>query len=86
MRKKKMNQEQYEKDLAERQRNHLERVKELAEQRQGSQTINNFFKQEFQPCAHDQCPECHGTGIKIDGTACVHMISCPCAKCNPFTW
>lgn len=34
-------------------------------------------------CLHDSCPECHGTGIKSNGGACVHFISCPCPKCSP---
>ena len=33
-------------------------------------------------CLHDGCEQCHGTGKKQDGTACVHFISCPCPKCN----
>lgn len=34
-------------------------------------------------CAHDQCQSCHGTGRKHDGSACVHMLSCRCRRCNP---
>jgi hypothetical protein len=34
-------------------------------------------------CAHDQCQSCHGTGRKRDGSACVHMLSCRCRRCNP---
>lgn len=64
------NQEQYEKDLAERKRRHLEAV------RQGSQ-------RPWQPCMHDQCTQCHGTGVKLDGSTCVHFMSCPCPKCSP---
>ena len=33
-------------------------------------------------CMHNQCPQCHGTGVRSDGQACVHMISCPCPRCN----
>jgi hypothetical protein len=40
-------------------------------------------KNEKQPCLHDACPQCHGTGKKEDGTICVHHISCPCPKCTP---
>ena len=36
-----------------------------------------------QTCLHDQCAECQGTGRKHDGSACWHMISCPCPKCSP---
>lgn len=35
-------------------------------------------------CFHDRCPECHGTGHKQNGQSCIHMISCPCIKCNPY--
>lgn len=60
--------EQYERDLAERQRRHLDSVHE---------TIGGW-----QPCLHDACPRCHGTGVTRHGP-CVHMISCPCPKCRP---
>lgn len=39
--------------------------------------------QRWEPCMHDNCQECHGTGIKLDGTSCIHDISCPCPKCTP---
>lgn len=42
-----------------------------------------YIKKEI-PCAHDRCPECHGTGRKKNGEICVHMISCRCPKCNPY--
>lgn len=63
-------QEQYERELAERQRQHLENV----------QGINSA---PWRPCMHDQCTSCHGTGVSIHGGACVHGISCPCPKCSP---
>jgi hypothetical protein len=62
--------ERYERELAERQRAHLERVS----------GINNG---QWRPCMHDSCPECHGTGIKANGGMCIHNISCPCPKCSP---
>lgn len=65
-----MDKEQYEKDLVERQRQHLQNV----------QNINNS---NWRPCMHDQCTECHGTGIKSTGGPCIHGISCPCPKCTP---
>ena len=64
-----IDQEQYEKDLRERQAAHLKRV------RNGGRP--------FQPCMHDGCSQCHGTGIRANGTICVHMLCCPCPKCNP---
>lgn len=37
-----------------------------------------------QPCLHDGCQECGGTGQKRNGTGmCIHAISCPCPKCSP---
>jgi hypothetical protein len=36
-----------------------------------------------QECLHRTCSACHGTGVKRNGTACVHMISCPCRNCSP---
>lgn len=39
------------------------------------------FDQE--PCMHDGCPKCHGTGRKKDGSLCIHHLSCPCPKCTP---
>lgn len=37
-------------------------------------------------CMHDNCPSCGGTGQRKDGRGtCVHMMSCPCRKCNPYT-
>ena len=34
-------------------------------------------------CMHEQCTSCFGTGVKEDGTACIHFISCSCPKCTP---
>lgn len=65
-----LNKEQYEQDLKERQKQHLER-------------INGNSNQNWIPCMHDQCQECHGTGIKQNGATCIHMISCGCPKCTP---
>jgi len=62
-----VNREEYERELRKRQREHLEQVNQ---------------KPDWQPCLHDQCPECHGTGIRVGGGICVHGISCPCPKCS----
>ena len=67
-----MDREEYEKDLRRRQKEHLKKV------RQGG-------NRPWRPCMHDGCPECHGTGVKLDGSACIHMISCPCPKCTPYS-
>jgi hypothetical protein len=37
----------------------------------------------WQPCLHDGCLECVGTGRKKNGEMCIHFISCPCPKCTP---
>lgn len=65
-----MDREQYEKDLKERQEKHL---REIA----GGGAP-------WSPCMHDACTECHGTGVKRFGGACIHGISCPCPKCSAF--
>jgi len=65
-----MNREEYERDLRERQRKHLESIQ------------SPFSGQQWQPCLHDQCPSCHGTGIRSNGSICVHGISCNCHKCS----
>lgn len=62
------NRDAYERDLAERQRRHLEAI---------------GAAQPWSPCMHDSCPECVGTGVRANGGACVHMISCPCPRCTP---
>lgn len=56
----------YDEDLARRQREHLARVR-------GGHS-------DWQPCLHDQCQSCHGTGINSMGGACIHAIACPCPK------
>ncbi len=61
---------QYEEDLRRRQEAHLNNV-------QGNQNAN------WRPCMHDACTECLGTGIRHDGSICIHGISCPCPKCTP---
>jgi hypothetical protein len=62
--------EQYEQELRKRQQEHLAKVRQR-------------FKENWQPCLHDSCTDCHGTGVKADGGYCIHMISCPCPKCSP---
>lgn len=42
-----------------------------------------FDRDRFERCAHDQCPECHGTGRKHGGELCIHMLVCHCPKCSP---
>lgn len=63
-------QEDYEKKLKERQRKHLESIKGY---------------RDWKPCMHDQCQDCHGTGRKVDGSSCIHMIACGCPRCTPYS-
>ncbi len=65
-----MDRESYEQELKLKQKEHLKNLQKLIEDA-------------WQPCLHDLCPECVGTGVKKDGTRCIHNISCPCPKCNP---
>ena len=67
----KINKEDYLKTLAEKQKQHLENFQSIKDA-------------DWRPCMHDTCSSCHGTGIKTDGTSCVHYISCPCKRCNPY--
>ncbi len=63
-----MDKKQYQKDLIERQRKHLE----------------HLFTDNWKPCLHDNCTECMGTFLRKDGTVCFHMLSCDCPKCSPW--
>lgn len=56
--------------------------------KQDNQKFDNY-KYEYLPdikrdssCLHNSCNSCGGTGIRKDGSMCVHMISCPCPKCS----
>lgn len=62
--------EEYEKELKQRQERHLAQV--------------NTQKIAWRPCMHDECTQCHGTGIKVTGGACIHGIACPCPKCSSY--
>lgn len=64
-----MDRKQYEEDLLRKQKEHLKNINI-------SQDLN------WQPCLHDECFECHGTGRKLNGQICVHLLSCPCPKCK----
>lgn len=67
-----MDKEAYEEELAKKQRTHLKMV-------QGNLT----YRSGWQPCLHDGCTQCCGTGIKLDGSPCIHHLACPCPKCTP---
>lgn len=70
---------EYYRKLKERQDEHYKRITDYREWG----TVKPF-KRPFQPCMHDSCIECCGTGIRIDGSLCIHMISCNCPKCTPY--
>lgn len=60
-------------ELRRRQDEHMEEVHRRMNQDQSREV----------DCLHNQCTECVGTGIRKDGTKCLHMISCPCSRCTP---
>lgn len=65
-----MNREDYEKQLQERQRQHLEKVRQNRDK-------------DFTLCAHNDCKACHGTFVKVDGSRCEHrLVFCNCGKCS----
>ena len=33
-------------------------------------------------CLHDNCTMCTFTHVKVNGEVCIHLISCPCDRCN----
>lgn len=49
----------------------------------GKEFLRKQLELNTQPCAHDGCSSCHGTGKKEDGSFCVHMLYCSCPKCSP---
>lgn len=78
--------DEYLKELKKRQEKHLEEVEKNMNPYPfvDEYPINNPDPIPFIPCLHDSCQECHGTGVKKDGSSCIHMISCPCPKCTPY--
>ena len=61
-------------DLRKRQEEHLKKVKKF-----------RWDEDSTERCAHNACSSCVGTGIRIDGSVCVHWISCRCRRCTPYT-
>ena len=43
---------------------------------------NKGPRDKTEDCLHSSCSECAGSGVKKNGGACVHMISCRCSKCG----
>lgn len=52
------------------------------EQTNSSNIFINFKNKHYDACLHGGCPECGGSGIKKDGTMCIHYITCFCSKCR----
>lgn len=77
-----MDREQYEEDLKRRQDEHLKSIK----RQQDEYSLENLKfepnQRPWQPCLHDQCQSCHGTGLKLTGEMCIHYLSCNCPKCT----
>lgn len=61
----------------------LDKEKYERELRERQEKHLKRFEKPWQPCLHDQCRSCHGTGIDKFGGTCIHMISCSCPKCSP---
>lgn len=78
-------QKHYYEELERKQKEHLKRVSDWLDKATGNNYLsNNFvFKKPWKPCMHEQCSSCHGTGIKFDGSMCVHTLYCDCPKCSP---
>ena len=52
--------------------------------KQHLENVRRFKPSHNNRCLHNECPECFGTGIKLNGFACVHMLSCGYSKCSPY--
>lgn len=61
-------------ELRRKQQEHLKRVRQAA----GFGESNDQVQ-----CLHMGCTSCWGTGVKADGSPCVHCLSCPCPRCTP---
>lgn len=70
--KKIVDRDEYYKDLDKKRQEHIQKQQEYKKKNE----------EPFQPCLHECCPDCFGTGRKVDGSSCIHMISCPCPKCT----
>lgn len=77
-----ISQEEYEKNLKKIQEEHLEIIKKF--NNPIDSIPDSVPRKPWKPCFHDGCDQCHGTFIKLDGSACVHMLHCDCPKCSPW--
>jgi hypothetical protein len=60
---------------------HLTNYSEFLTEKKNNQYVKKkpFF---LEPCLNDDCLSCFGTGVKDDGSICVHYIVCKCPKCS----
>jgi hypothetical protein len=72
--------EQYEIDLRRRQEDHMRRIRDVGTPFTYTSETNKPYMPS--PCAHDQCPSCHGTGLTLNGGSCIHSLVCSCPKCS----
>ena len=63
-------------EIIRKQQEHLRRVEKNRQKRMNAYGDGS-------DCAHLRCGQCVGTGVKENGTRCVHYISCPCIRCSP---
>lgn len=68
--------------------NRLEKEELIKMLIQANDVLSNIHSSPYlgsskQVCLHDMCSSCHGKGFKIDGSFCVHNLSCSCPKCSP---
>ena len=81
--------QQFEEDLKYKREQHLEAVKRHKSMKDSfmggirGSSITEVPNTTWKPCQHDLCSGCFGTGVKLDGTPCIHYISCTCPKCQP---
>jgi hypothetical protein len=79
--------EAYELDLSKRRAEHLARVMAFRKARSRGEPEAPAAQTpaaKWQPCKHDACLACHGTGIKVDDTTCIHTYICACDLCDPM--
>lgn len=80
-----LDREVYEEDLRRRQEEHLRRARERRNREYESMApVRAGIVGPWRPCSHDACMECLGTGVRCDGSVCVHSLTCHCPMCTPY--
>lgn len=82
-----MTQKDYNEFIRQSQAEHLKEVAKrqgLREMQARAWSYPQIKKPEtkFVRCFNAECSQCKGTGIKLDGSACIHYIACPCPRCS----